>query len=216
MFMNNDLTEIVIILDRSGSMQNLAEDTIGGFNSFVNEQKKETGEARLTAVLFDNEYEILHDGVNIQDVPVLTEKEYYARGMTAMLDAVGKTINDVGERLAKTEEKDRPGKVIFVITTDGMENASKEFKKSQIKEMIERQQNVYSWKFLFLGANIDAFGEAGGIGIGGAFAAQYQATPGGAHSLYESIAGAVSSVRRSKDGELNKNWADNLKKDDKK
>ena len=210
--MNNNLTEIVIILDRSGSMQNLATDTIGGFNAFVEGQKKEEGEARLTAVLFDDKYEILHNGVDISDIPILTKKEYYARGMTAMLDAIGKTINDVGERLSKTEEKDRPGKIIFVITTDGLENASREFSKSQIKKMIERQQNEYSWQFLFLGANIDSFSEAGGLGISRDFTANYAASGNGTEMLYSAINTAVGSARKSKSGKVAENWAYDLKK----
>jgi len=135
--MKENLTEMVFILDRSGSMSNLTKDTIGGFNTMIENQKKEDGDAVLTTVLFDDMYELLHDGVNIQDVKELTNKEYYARGMTALLDAIGKTINTVGERLSKTKEEDRPSKIIFVITTDGQENSSKEFTQKQIKEMIE-------------------------------------------------------------------------------
>jgi len=135
--MKENLTEMVFILDRSGSMSNLTKDTIGGFNTMIENQKKEDGDAVLTTVLFDDMYELLHDGVNIQDVKELTNKEYYARGMTALLDAIGKTINTVGERLSKTKEENRPSKIIFVITTDGQENSSKEFTQKQIKEMIE-------------------------------------------------------------------------------
>ena len=216
--MNNNLTEIVIILDRSGSMQNLTGDTIGGFNSFVEGQKKEEGEARLTAVLFDDKYEILHNGINIRNVPALTEKEYYARGMTAMLDAIGKTINDIGERLSKTDENDRPGKVIFVITTDGMENASREFSKKQIKEIIERQQNIYNWTFLFLGANIDSFSEAGSIGIAAPMVANYDADSGGSQLMYASVSRAVMSSRRNQRmgiDAIDDDWADDLKQDKK-
>ena len=135
--MKNNLTEIVFILDRSGSMSRLVEDTIGGFNSFIETQKKEVGEAVLTTILFDDQYEILHNGVDIKNVKPMTTKEYSARGMTALLDAIGKTINNVGDRLNKTDDKDKPSKVIFVITTDGQENSSKEFTQKQIKEMIE-------------------------------------------------------------------------------
>ena len=209
--MNQNLTEVVFILDRSGSMSHLVGDTIGGFNAFVEQQKKEDGEARLTTVLFDDQYEILHDGINIHDVPVLTEKEYSARGMTAMLDAIGKTINDVGNRLSKTAEADRPGKVIFVITTDGQENASKEFNQKQIKEMIERQQNVYSWKFLFLGANIDSFSEAADIGISSPSVASYTASDVRVQSLYASVSKGVSSLRQSENNEVDVNWSSEIK-----
>jgi len=205
----------VVILDRSGSMRDLALDTIGGFNSFVDGQKKEDGEARLTTVLFDDKYEILHYGIDIKDVPVLTENEYYARGMTAMLDAIGITINDVGDRLSKTKEEERPGKVIFVITTDGQENSSKEFTKTQIKEMIELQQNKYNWKFLFLGANVDSFHEAESIGIARNFAANYQPSAAGTSDLYDSVSDAVRSVRSSKEGKVKSTWASRLNKKDK-
>jgi len=126
--MKNNLTEIVFILDRSGSMCSLVNDTIGGFNSFIEDQKQEDGEALLTTILFDDQYEILHNGVNIKTVKPMTTKEYSARGMTALLDAIGKTINTVGDRFNKLDEDNKPSKVIFVITTDGQENQSKEFK----------------------------------------------------------------------------------------
>ena len=173
--MKENLTEIVFILDRSGSMSSLTTDTIGGFNSFIDTQKQEDGEAILTTILFDDQYEILHNGVDIKTVKPLTSKEYSARGMTALLDAIGKTINTVGERLNKTNEDDKPSKVIFVITTDGQENSSKEFTQSKVKEMIEHQTNNYSWQFMFLGANIDAVSTAQSFGISGQFASNYTA-----------------------------------------
>lgn len=209
--MNTNLTEVVFILDRSGSMQSLVPDTIGGFNAFIEQQKKEVGEAKLTTVLFDDKYEMLHDQLDIQNVPELTTKEYTARGMTAMLDAIGRTINTVGERLAKTDENDRPGKVVFVITTDGQENASKEFSKAQIKEMIERQQNEYNWKFLFLGANIDSVSEAGSLGINSNFAVNYSASSIGTQSLYTAVSKGVSSVRSCNTGDVSLDWAKDVK-----
>lgn len=209
--MNNNLTEVIFILDRSGSMQSLVPDTIGGFNAFVKQQKKEVGEARLTTILFDDKYEVIHDQVNIQNVPELTTKEYTARGMTAMLDAIGRTINSIGERLAKTDENERPGKVVVVITTDGQENASKEFHKAQIKEMIERQQNEYNWKFLFLGANIDSASEAGSLGIDSNFAVNYSATSIGTQSLYSAVSKGVSSVRCCTTGNVSLDWANEIK-----
>ena len=160
--MRSDLTDITLVVDRSGSMQQVREDAEGGVNSFIAEQTKEPGEALLTLVQFDTEYEFLHKGVPISQVP---RYELVPRGMTALLDAVGRAINETGERLAKMDEADRPGLVVFVVMTDGLENSSKEFSKATIKEMIERQQQQYNWHFTFLGANQDAFAEAGGMGI---------------------------------------------------
>ncbi len=151
--MNQNFTEIVFILDRSGSMGGLENDTIGGFNGFVKKQA-ETGQTSLTTVLFDDKYEILHNGVDAGKA-VLTSDEYFTRGSTALLDAVGKTINDVGKRLGETPEALRPGKVIFVITTDGLENASREFTYDEVQKMITHQSEKYNWEFVFMGANID-------------------------------------------------------------
>lgn len=193
--MKKDLTEVIFILDRSGSMSPLAEDTIGGFNSFIAQQRAEPGECRLTTVLFDDQYEILHDNVDIHSVPELTSKDYFARGMTALFDAVGKTVNTVGERLSKTDEADRPEQVIVVITTDGQENSSKEFVADKIKEMVATQENTYKWRFLFLGANIDAFTEGGNLGFASVNTAQYDASSIGTQVLYSSVASFVSDVR---------------------
>lgn len=193
--MKKNLTEMVFILDRSGSMMSLTEDTIGGFNSMIENQKKEEGEAFVTTVLFDDQYELLHDHININDIQPITNNEYYARGMTALLDAVGKTINSVGNRLNATPEDERPDKVIFVITTDGMENASREFAKSKVKEMIEHQQSKYSWTFMFLGANMDAVGEAESLGINTDFARTYTADTWGTQSVYTAMSCAVSCAR---------------------
>lgn len=193
--MKKNLTEMVFILDRSGSMADLESDTIGGFNSMIEKQKKETGDAYVTTVLFDDAYEILHDHINIQDIKPITENEYYARGMTALLDAVGKTINSVGSRLSETPEDERPEKVIFVITTDGFENASKEFTKDTIKNMITHQQEKYSWTFIFLGANMDAVGEAGSLGINAGYSHTYTASAQGTSSVYKSLDAAMSCLR---------------------
>lgn len=193
--MKKNLTEMVFILDRSGSMQRLTDDTIGGFNSMIESQKKEEGEAFVTTVLFDDQYELLHDHINIKDIKPITNKEYYARGMTALLDAVGKTINSIGNRLSATPEDERPDKVIFVITTDGLENASREFAKSTVKEMIEHQQSKYSWTFMFLGANMDAVGEAASLGINTDFARTYTADTWGTQSVYDSLSCAVACAR---------------------
>lgn len=160
--MRSDLTDITFVVDRSGSMEGIRDDAEGGVNSFVAEQAKAPGEALLTLVQFDTEYEFVHKGTPIRDVGKF---ELHPRGATALLDAVGRAVNETGERLARMAEADRPGLVIFVIVTDGQENSSREFSKQQVKEMIERQQNVYSWHFTFLGANQDAFAEAGALGI---------------------------------------------------
>jgi len=207
--MKNNLTEIVFILDRSGSMGHLVEDTIGGFNSFIETQKQEDGEALLTTILFDDKYEILHNGVNIKDVKPMTTKEYSARGMTALLDAIGKTINTVGDRLNKLDDDKKPSKVIFVITTDGQENQSKEFKQAQIKEMIEHQTNKYNWQFLFLGANIDAVGTAQSFGISGQFASNYTASSVGTDSLYTSLSRSIASYRSV--GVMENDWNKDVK-----
>lgn len=193
--MKKNLTEMVFILDRSGSMYNLTADTIGGFNSMIENQKKEEGEAFVTTVLFDDKYELLHDHVNIKDIKTITNKEYYTRGCTALLDAIGKTINSIGVRLSKTPEHERPEKVIFVITTDGWENASREFTKQKVKEMIEHQQGKYSWMFMFLGANIDAVGEAASLGIAASHSHTYSATSVGTSSVYTCVNSAMSNLR---------------------
>ena len=163
--MNENLTEIVAILDKSGSMQSLTNDTIGGFNSFLEEQKEIPGDAILTTVLFSDTYTLLHDRLNIKDVKPMTGNDYKAGGNTALLDAMGKTINGIGLKLYNTLEEERPGKVIFFIITDGAENASTEFTHEKIEAMVELQQNTYSWEFIFLGANIDAFSVGDSIGI---------------------------------------------------
>lgn len=193
--MQANLTEIVFILDQSGSMSSLRGDTIGGYNTYIEDQKKEPGEAYLTTVLFDDDYVLLHDHVNIHNVPPLTENDYRPSGCTALMDAIGRTINSVGQRLADTPEDERPSHVIFVITTDGYENASKEFNRAQVKQMIEHQQSKYSWQFLFLGAGIDAYAEAESIGIGGFHAMSVTANQIGTTNLYCSVSNASKTIR---------------------
>lgn len=177
--MKESLTELVFILDRSGSMYSLTSDTIGGFNSLIEKQKAQPGDADVTTVLFDDEYEILHDHLPLREIRPLTEKEYCVQGCTALLDAVGMTINAVGARLNNTPENERPGKVVVVIVTDGLENASHEYTKAQVKKMITHQQEKYSWDFIFLGANIDAAQEASSLGIRRDFARNYEASKEG-------------------------------------
>jgi hypothetical protein len=195
--MNTNLTEIIFLLDRSGSMAGLESDTIGGFNGFIEKQREMEGDTLVTAVLFDDQYEILWNGVEAEKAK-LTKKNYYVRGMTALLDAVGKTILDVGYRLAKTNEEDRPGKVIFVITTDGMENASQEFTYEKVKELIKHQQEKYNWEFIFLGANIDASEEADSLGIDAANAYSFEASEKGVEVMYNMVSEAVSERRKGK------------------
>ncbi len=190
---NTNLLEIIFLLDRSGSMSGLENDTISGFNSFVKKQS-EIGETLITTVLFDNKYEILHNGVRAQDVN-LTKKEYFVGGTTSLLDAIGKTIIDVGTRLSNTDEEDRPGKVIFVITTDGYENSSKEFDYEKINEMITCQKEKYNWDFIFLGANLDISVESKRLGIENNKAFSYEASSSGTERMYDLADRAVFSIR---------------------
>lgn len=194
--MNTNLTEIIFLLDRSGSMAGLESDTIGGFNGFIEKQKQMEGDTLVTAVLFDDQYEILWNGIKAEQT-MLTKRDYFVRGMTALLDAVGKTILDVGYRLAKTPEEDRPGKVIFVITTDGMENASREFTYEKVKELIKHQQEKYNWEFIFLGANIDAAEEADSLGIDVANAFSFEASEKGVEIMYNMVSEAVAERRQA-------------------
>lgn len=201
--MNHNLTEIVFILDRSGSMSHLQADTIGGYNSFLDEQKRQTGEAHVTTVLFDDGYSVLHDHLPIHSVSPITARDYIPVGMTALYDAVGRTIASVGKRLSETAEEDRPSKVIFVITTDGEENCSHEYTGDKVKEMIEHQKSKYSWEFLFIGAGIDAYHSASSIGIDSIHTASYAATTDGLVNTYSSASKAVCSIMR---GELATDW----------
>lgn len=195
--MKKDLTELVFILDRSGSMAGLEGDTIGGFNAMIEKQRGEPGEAVISTVLFDNETEVIHDRVSLDRVPALTEKEYDVRGCTALLDAVGGAIHHIGNVHKYAREEDRPEKTLFVITTDGMENASRRYTYDKVKTMIERQRERYGWEFLFLGANIDAAREAARFGIRADCAADYHADSMGTEAVYESVCEAVCQVRRS-------------------
>ncbi len=163
--MKNGLTELVFILDKSGSMAGLEKDTIGGFNAMLDKQKALDGECHITTVLFDNRYELLHDRIDMQAVSPMTEKEYYVGGSTALLDAIGQTINKLVAVQRNTAEAFRAEKVMFVIITDGEENASREFSSQKVKAMIEHEQSKYGWEFIFLGANIDAVETAGRFGI---------------------------------------------------
>jgi uncharacterized protein YegL len=192
---NQNLCEIAFILDRSGSMASMKVEAIGGFGAFLESQQKLPGEARLTLVLFDHEYIVAHDGRPIKDVPKLDEHTYVPRGTTALLDAIGRTINTMGERLDKTPEPERPGKVIVAILTDGLENASQEFKRKQIFKMIKDQRETYAWEFIFLGANQDAIHAGAQIGIPIANAVTFDEAPGGTARAFKAVSCATAAYR---------------------
>ena len=205
---NKNLTEMVFILDRSGSMNGLEADTIGGYNSFLEKQKKEVGDATVTTVLFDDQYEMIHDHVAIGKVKYITNKEYFARGMTGLLDAVGKTINHVGNRHKNALDSEVPGKTMVVIITDGYENASREFTLPQIKQMIERQKEKFGWEFLFLGANIDAVSTAAGFGITADRAVTYEADSVGTRMNFDAVSQVVGCARNC--APIAGNWKKNI------
>lgn len=209
--MKADLTEVVFILDRSGSMSGLESDTIGGYNSMLEKQRKEPGEAVVTTVLFDDNYELLHDRIDIRAVGSITEREYFVRGSTALLDAIGKTIDKIGRAQKNTTPDYRAAKVLFVITTDGMENASREYSYGKIKRMVEHQKEKYGWEFLFLGANIDALSTAEKFGISADRAANFHADGEGTRLNYEVLSCAVSKVRLGQ--ALDPNWKEEIDAD---
>jgi len=198
------MTELVFILDRSGSMSGLEDDTIGGFNAMIEKQRKEEGEVLVSTVLFDSHSEVIHDRVPLDKVPKLTDKEYDVGGCTALLDAVGGAIHHIGNVHKYARAEDRPEKTLFVITTDGMENASHHYNYDRVKSMIHRQQEQYDWEFLFLGANIDAAKEAGRFGIDADHAADYVCDSAGTALNYEVISDAVCCVRQGTG--LKANW----------
>ena len=193
--MKKNLTEIVFILDRSGSMAGLEADTIGGFNSLIAKQRKEEGEAYISTVLFDNDSEVVHDRLPLDKIPEMTRDVYYVRGCTALLDAVGSAVHHIGNVHKYAREEDRPEHTLFVITTDGMENASRHYTYDRVRQMIERQKEKYGWEFLFLGANIDAAREAARFGINADYAADYHADSRGTNVIYETVSDAISHVR---------------------
>jgi len=193
--MKKNLTEIVFILDRSGSMAGLESDTIGGFNSVLKRQKNETGEALVSTVLFDDRTEVLHDRRAIEDIEPITEEEYYVRGCTALLDAVGGAIRHIGNVHKYARDEDVPERTLFIITTDGMENASREYSYDRVKQMIERQKSKYGWEFLFLGANIDAANVGARMGIDRDHSAEFTNDSAGTRVNYEAMSEVVSFVR---------------------
>lgn len=192
--MSKGLTEIVYILDRSGSMGGLEADTIGGFNSMMEKQKKTGEKALVSTVLFDDECDVLHDRVPIDKVKTMTDEQYYVRGCTALLDAVGGAIHHIGNVHKYAREEDKPEKTVFVITTDGMENASSKYSYDKVQKMVKRQQNQYGWEFIFIGANIDAYAEAQRFGIRKDRAVNYVCDDIGTANVYAGVSKAVCSV----------------------
>ena len=195
--MRKNLTEVVFILDRSGSMRGLEADTIGGFNSMIEKQKKEEGEAFISTVLFDDRTEVLYDRVPVDKVEPMTDSQYYVRGCTALLDAIGGSIHHIANVHRYAREEDRPEKTLFIITTDGMENASRIYSFEEVRKMVEKEEKEYGWEFLFLGANIDAISVAGRFGIRANRAINYESDSMGTQLNYQALSETVSAVRRS-------------------
>ena len=193
--MRKGLTELVFILDRSGSMSGLEADTIGGFNSLIAKQKKEEGTALISTVLFDDQAEVLYDRISLDRIEPMNDRQYYVRGCTALLDALGGAIHHIGNVHKYAREEDRPAKTIFIITTDGMENSSHRYTYDKVKKMVERQRDRYGWEFLFLGANIDAIEVAGRFGVQANRAVNYECDGEGTQLNYEVLSKAVSRVR---------------------
>ena len=215
--MRKRLTEIVFILDRSGSMGGLEADTIGGYNSLIEKQKKEDGEAYISTVLFDDTCEVLHDRVLINQIKTMTDKEYYVRGCTALLDALGGAIHHIGNVHKYARDEDRPEKTLFIITTDGQENSSRRYTYEKVKHMVERQKEKFGWEFLFLGANIDAIAEANRFGIKADRAVNYHCDKEGTAVNYRVLSETVSRVRHCSAHELDEvlssTWKEEIETD---
>ncbi|MBQ5567374.1 MAG: VWA domain-containing protein [Oscillospiraceae bacterium] len=209
--MNNNLTEIVFILDRSGSMAGLEDDTIGGFNAMLEKQKKEPGEALLSAVLFDHCSEVVYDRVDLQKIEPMTDKQYFVRGSTALLDAIGGAVHHIENVHKYAREEDRPGKTIFIITTDGMENASREYSYRQVSSMVKHAQEAYGWEFLFLGANMDAIRAAETFGIRADRAVRYECDGVGTRVNYSVVSQAISSMRSGRG--IDADWDAEIRRD---
>ena len=202
---NNNITELVFILDRSGSMSGLESDTIGGFNSLIEKQKKQDGACFVTTVLFDNDVRTIHDRVELADVPAMTDRDYTVGGCTALLDAIGSTIRHIAKIHRYARPEDVPEHTVFVITTDGMENASRRYGADQVRRMIEHEKEKYGWEFLFLAANIDAVSTAKHFGIGADRAVNYHADRRGTGLIYDTVSDAVGCVRAN--APLSKSWS---------
>lgn len=212
--MKKDLTELVFILDRSGSMQGLTGDTIGGFNSLIEKQRGEKGGCFVSAVLFNNVSSVLYDRVPLDKIPEMTRKDYQAMGNTALVDAIGAAIHHIGNVHKYARAEDVPEHTLFVIITDGMENASHIYTSDKVKSMIERQKSKYGWEFLFIGANIDAVETARNFGIAKECAVDYIADPMGTDAVYGAVCSAVSMVRTS--AQLSADWSEQVSSDYKK
>ncbi len=207
----NNVTELVFILDRSGSMSGLEADTIGGFNAMIEKQKKQKGECYVSTVLFDGVSEVLHDRVRLSEIKPMTDKDYTVRGCTALLDALGGAIHHIGNIHKYARPEDVPENTMFVITTDGMENASRRYSAEKVKEMIEHEKQKYGWEFLFIGANIDAVETAARYGIGADRAVNYNADKKGTSIVYDTVATAVCNVRAKTP--LCADWSNDINED---
>jgi uncharacterized protein YegL len=204
-------TELVFILDKSGSMAGLEADTIGGYNSMLKKQKKAEGEAFVTTVLFNHHYELLHDRINVKGISQITEKDYEVSGTTALLDAIGFAIQKINNVQNHTSKNERAEKVLFVITTDGMENASREFTADKIKKMVQYHKEKYGWEFMFLGANIDAVSTAAQFGIDEDYAVDYYADEHGTQLNYQMVSEAVTNLRSGK--KIDRSWKEEIERD---
>ena len=208
---NNNITELVFILDRSGSMSGLESDTVGGFNTMIEKQKKQNAPCYVSAVLFNHTSEVLYDRVKLAEVQKVTEEDFFVGGSTALMDAIGGAIHHIGNIHKYIRTEDVPANTMFVIMTDGMENASRRYSSEQVKQMIERQKKRYGWEFLFIGANIDAVETAARYGIDADRAVNYHADKEGTRVVYQSVANAVCSLRENK--ELRADWSEEIDKD---
>lgn len=211
--MKKGFTELVVLLDRSGSMSGLEADTIGGFNSMIEKQKREEGDCCVSTILFDSKSRVLHDRLRLDRVPAMTAADYWPQGSTALLDAVGGAIHHIANIHRYAREEDRPEHTLFVITTDGMENASRRYSLERVRAMIEHEKSKYGWEFLFLGANIDAVGVARSFGIGAERAADYHADAEGTELMYEVLSETVCRMRASKP--LRADWKGRIEADHK-
>ena len=207
----NGITELVFILDRSGSMSGLEKDTIGGFNSMIEKQKKQEGECYISTVLFDNESEVIHDRVKLSEIKPMTEDDYYVRGCTALIDAIGGAIHHIGNVHKYARPEDVPEHTMFIITTDGMENASHRYTSDKVKTLISYQKEKYGWEFLFIGANIDAVETAAQYGINPDRAVNYNADEKGTKILYATVSESICQMRAN--APLQANWSEEINKD---
>lgn len=207
----NNITELVFILDRSGSMAGLESDTIGGFNAMIEKQKKQDGKCFVSTVLFDSKSKVLHDRVPLSEVKPMTDRDYYVGGCTALVDAIGGAIHHIGNVHKYARREDVPENTVFIITTDGMENASRIYSSKKVKAMIEKQKEKYGWEFLFIGANIDAVETAANYGIDSNRAVNYHADCEGTRIVYESVSKAVSNARFCK--RIDDGWSEDIAND---